>query len=196
MHSQRNQTPRSDVSSSQSSNSCSSGLGSCFLHSVSLHQHKLSHPHSHRHVEQKLLELLNMRGRHRHKWDFLRHVLAEKVVYDDNAFRVWYAPDANGCGLLYSTKQAQVSRFTGLQQLQQLPGAGEQAGYMASIKCTAVCFRPVAQSAHAQCYSCDSSTYHLVLLLLVLFILHMLRSRTWRSLLVLLVVWPGLMEQE
>lgn len=62
----------------------------------------------HRPVEQKLLELLNMRGRHRHKWDFLRNVLSEKVVYDDNAFRVWYAPEGNGCGLLYSTKQAQV----------------------------------------------------------------------------------------
>jgi hypothetical protein len=49
-----------------------------------------------------------MRGRHRHKWDFLRAVLADKVVYDDNAFRVWYAPGSNGCGLLYATKQAQV----------------------------------------------------------------------------------------
>jgi hypothetical protein len=61
-----------------------------------------------RQVEDKLLALLNMRGRHRYKWDFLRAVLADKVVYDDNAFRVWYAPGSNGCGLLYATKQAQV----------------------------------------------------------------------------------------
>jgi hypothetical protein len=64
-----------------------------------------------RQVEDKLLALLNMRGRHRHKWDFLRAVLADKVVYNDNAFRVWYAPGSNGCGLLYATKQAQVRQF-------------------------------------------------------------------------------------
>eukprot|EP00882_Tetradesmus_deserticola_P013258 GHRQ01014062.1.p1 GENE.GHRQ01014062.1~~GHRQ01014062.1.p1 ORF type:complete len:404 (+),score=192.97 GHRQ01014062.1:311-1522(+) len=68
----------------------------------------LEYVDTNRQVEDKLLALLNMRGRHRHKWDFLRAVLAGKVVYDDNAFRVWYAPDSNGCGLLYATKQAQV----------------------------------------------------------------------------------------
>lgn len=62
-------------------------------------------------MEDKLLALLNMRGRHRHKWDFLRAVLADKVVYDDNAFRVWYSPGSNGCGLLYATKQAQVQNM-------------------------------------------------------------------------------------
>lgn len=64
-----------------------------------------------RQVEDKLLALLNMRGRHRHKWDFLRQVLAERVVYDDNNFRVWYAPGSNGCGLLYATKQAQIQNM-------------------------------------------------------------------------------------
>ncbi len=59
-------------------------------------------------VETKLLELLNMRGRHRHKWDFLRSLLDERVVYDDNAFRVWYAPGTSGTGLLFAAKQAQV----------------------------------------------------------------------------------------
>lgn len=57
----------------------------------------------------KLLELLNMRGRHRYKWDYLRSVLNERVVYDDNAFRVWYAP-GSGVGLLFAAKQAQVRR--------------------------------------------------------------------------------------
>lgn len=61
-----------------------------------------------RKVENKLLEMLNMRGRHKHKWDSLRQVLAEKVVYDDNNIRVWMAPDGSGQGLLYYAKQAQV----------------------------------------------------------------------------------------
>ncbi|KAF6262534.1 hypothetical protein COO60DRAFT_1624938 [Scenedesmus sp. NREL 46B-D3] len=71
----------------------------------------LEYVDTNRQVEDKLLALLNMRGRHRHKWDFLRAVLADKVVYDDNAFRVWFAPDSNGCGLLYATKQAQVQNL-------------------------------------------------------------------------------------
>jgi hypothetical protein len=61
-----------------------------------------------RKVENKLLEMLNMRGRHKHKWDSLRQVLAEKVVYDDNNIRVWMAPDGSGQGLIYYAKQAQV----------------------------------------------------------------------------------------
>ncbi|WIA09270.1 hypothetical protein OEZ85_008678 [Tetradesmus obliquus] len=71
----------------------------------------LEYVDTNRQVEDKLLALLNMRGRHRHKWDFLRAVLADKVVYDDSAFRVWYAPGSNGCGLLYATKQAQVQNM-------------------------------------------------------------------------------------
>ncbi|WIA29348.1 hypothetical protein OEZ86_011853 [Tetradesmus obliquus] len=71
----------------------------------------LEYVDTNRQVEDKLLALLNMRGRHRHKWDFLRAVLADKVVYDDNAFRVWYSPGSNGCGLLYATKQAQVQNM-------------------------------------------------------------------------------------
>jgi hypothetical protein len=61
-----------------------------------------------RKVENKLLEMLNMRGRHKHKWDSLRQVLADKVVYDDNNMRVWMNPDGSGQGLLYYAKQAQV----------------------------------------------------------------------------------------
>lgn len=61
-----------------------------------------------RKVENKLLEMLNMRGRHKHKWDSLRQVLTEKIVYDDNNIRIWMAPDGTGQGLLYYTKQAQV----------------------------------------------------------------------------------------
>jgi len=60
-----------------------------------------------------------MRGRHKHKWDSLRQVLAEKIVYDDNNIRVWMAPDGSGHGLLYYAKQAQVS----IQQ-----GGGEEGG--------------------------------------------------------------------
>ena len=49
-----------------------------------------------------------MRGRHKHKWDSLRQVLNEKIVYDDNNIRVWMSPDGSGQGLLYYAKQAQV----------------------------------------------------------------------------------------
>ena len=38
-------------------------------------------------VENKLLELLNMKGKHKHKWDYLRDILTEKIVYDDNVHR-------------------------------------------------------------------------------------------------------------
>lgn len=62
----------------------------------------------HRKVENKLLEMLNMRGRTKYKWDSLKQVLAEKVVYDDNNIRLWMAPDGSGAGLLFYAKQAQV----------------------------------------------------------------------------------------
>jgi hypothetical protein len=61
-----------------------------------------------RKVETKLIEMLNMRGRHKHKWDSLHEVLAARVVYDDNNSRLWMARDGSGQGLLYFSKQAQV----------------------------------------------------------------------------------------
>lgn len=32
-----------------------------------------------------------MKGKHKHKWDFLRQALMERIVYDDPAHRVWWA---------------------------------------------------------------------------------------------------------
>lgn len=61
-----------------------------------------------RQCETRLLELLNMKGKHKHKWDYLREVLAERIVYDDNLPRLWYA-DPSARGLLFSCKQAQVN---------------------------------------------------------------------------------------
>jgi hypothetical protein len=52
--------------------------------------------------------MLNMRGRTKYKWDSLKQVLAEKVVYDDNNVRLWMSPDGSGAGLLFYAKQAQV----------------------------------------------------------------------------------------
>lgn len=63
-----------------------------------------------RKVESKLLEMLNMRGRHKHKWDSLRQVLSDKVVYDDTNIRIWMAPNGSGQGLMYYAKQAQVCK--------------------------------------------------------------------------------------
>lgn len=79
--------------------------------------------------------MLNMRGRHKHKWDSLRQVLAEKIVYDDNNIRVWMAPDGSGQGLLYYAKQAQV----GLISAQDLLGD--------SVSAVCPCFcRPAGQN--------------------------------------------------
>lgn len=50
-----------------------------------------------------------MKGKHKHKWDYLRQLLQEKVVYDDIMPRVWYADEAHTQGVLYSCKQAQLN---------------------------------------------------------------------------------------
>jgi hypothetical protein len=49
-----------------------------------------------------------MKGKHRHKWDYLRQVLSERIVYDDNRQRVWFFDHMATKGLLYSCRQAQV----------------------------------------------------------------------------------------
>jgi hypothetical protein len=61
--------------------------------------------------------MLNMRGRMKSKYESLRQVLAERVVYDDSNMRVWMAPDGSGQGLLYCAKQAQVTRLVTFRQL-------------------------------------------------------------------------------
>uniref|UniRef100_A0A7R9V475 Uncharacterized protein n=1 Tax=Chlamydomonas euryale TaxID=1486919 RepID=A0A7R9V475_9CHLO len=61
----------------------------------------------HRNLEAKLLDVLHMMGRHKHKWEYLREVLADKVVYDDTLNRIWMG--SNNIGLLYTCKQGQVS---------------------------------------------------------------------------------------
>ena len=50
-----------------------------------------------------------MRGRHKHKWDFLREVLSERIVYDDVLHRAWFGDEAQGQGLLYTCKQGQIN---------------------------------------------------------------------------------------
>lgn len=49
-----------------------------------------------------------MKGKHKHKWDYLRELLQEKVVYDDLIPRVWFADELHTQGVLYSCKQAQL----------------------------------------------------------------------------------------
>lgn len=56
----------------------------------------------------QLLELLNMKGKHKHKWDYLRSILMERVVYDDGLHRAFYTDDTMSQGLLYSCKQARA----------------------------------------------------------------------------------------
>lgn len=62
-----------------------------------------------RQVENKMLDVLNMKGKHKHKWDYLREVLAERVVYDDMLHRVWYMDDSCNQGILFACKQAQIN---------------------------------------------------------------------------------------
>ncbi len=56
-----------------------------------------------------MLELLNMKGKHKHKWDYLREVLAERVVYDDMLHRLWYTDDSMSQGVIFACKQGQVN---------------------------------------------------------------------------------------
>ena len=48
-----------------------------------------------------------MKGRHKHKWDFLHEILKERIVYDDTLHRAWFSDDAQMNGLLYACKQGQ-----------------------------------------------------------------------------------------
>lgn len=57
----------------------------------------------------QLLELLNMKGKHKHKWDYLRNILLERVVYDDQAHRAWYSDDSMEHGLVFACKQVGTS---------------------------------------------------------------------------------------
>ncbi len=56
-----------------------------------------------------MLDLLNMKGKHKHKWDYLREVLGERVVYDDMLHRLWYCDDSCTQGVLFSCKQGQIN---------------------------------------------------------------------------------------
>ena len=71
-------------------------------------KHLMQYSDQNRQVENKLLELLNMRGKHKYKWDFLREVLHEKIVYDDTMTRAWFSDDAMTQGLVYTCKQGQI----------------------------------------------------------------------------------------
>lgn len=50
-----------------------------------------------------------MKGKHKHKWDYLREILFEKIVYDDVNHRAWYTDDSKSQGLLFAAKQAQIN---------------------------------------------------------------------------------------
>ena len=60
-----------------------------------------------------------MRGRHKHKWDFLREVLSERIVYDDVLHRAWFGDEAQGQGLLYTCKQGQINMDKPLGRFKQ-----------------------------------------------------------------------------
>ncbi|GIL46734.1 hypothetical protein Vafri_3654 [Volvox africanus] len=74
-----------------------------------------------RQVENKMLELLNMKGKHKHKWDYLREVLAERVVYDDMLQRLWYADDTMTQGIIFACKQGQVNMDRPIGLVQRAP---------------------------------------------------------------------------
>jgi len=72
-------------------------------------KHLILYADQNRAIENKLLDLLNMKGKHKHKWVYLHNILLERVVYDDQAHRAWYADVNMTQGLVYACKQAQVS---------------------------------------------------------------------------------------
>ncbi|KAG1681310.1 hypothetical protein FOA52_007356 [Chlamydomonas sp. UWO 241] len=78
------------------------------IDSVDELRHLMLYADQHRQVETKLLELLNMKGKHIHKWEYLRSMLQEKVVFDDAHPRAWFADAAKTSGLVFPTKQGQV----------------------------------------------------------------------------------------
>ncbi len=47
-------------------------------------------------------------GKHKQRYDVVRAVLSERVVYDDNVPRVWYQDDHVN-GLMFTCKQAQLN---------------------------------------------------------------------------------------
>ncbi|GFR43768.1 hypothetical protein Agub_g4882 [Astrephomene gubernaculifera] len=77
-----------------------------------------------RQVENKMLELLNMKGKHKHKWDYLREVLAERVVYDDMLHRIWYADECMSQGVIFTCKQGQVNLDRPYGLVQRAPATG------------------------------------------------------------------------
>ncbi|KXZ52828.1 hypothetical protein GPECTOR_8g211 [Gonium pectorale] len=79
------------------------------IESVEQLKQLMAYADQNRQVENKMLELLNMKGKHKHKWDYLREVLAERVVYDDIYHRVWYTDDSMSQGVIFSCKQGQVN---------------------------------------------------------------------------------------
>ncbi|KAJ9528119.1 hypothetical protein QJQ45_005746 [Haematococcus lacustris] len=79
------------------------------IETVEQMKHLMMFADTNRLVENKLLELLNFRGKHKHKWDYLRATL-NHIVYDDNAHRAWLLPeggsDPGSLGLLFTCRQA------------------------------------------------------------------------------------------
>ncbi|KAJ9528351.1 hypothetical protein QJQ45_014324 [Haematococcus lacustris] len=82
------------------------------IETVEQMKHLMMFADTNRLVENKLLELLNFRGKHKHKWDYLRATL-NHIVYDDNAHRAWLLPeggsDPGSLGLLFTCRQGQVN---------------------------------------------------------------------------------------
>ncbi|GFH24025.1 uncharacterized protein HaLaN_21738 [Haematococcus lacustris] len=82
------------------------------IETVEQMKHLMMFADTNRLVENKLLELLNFRGKHKHKWDYLRATL-NHIVYDDNAHRAWLLPeggsDPGSLGLLFACRQGQVN---------------------------------------------------------------------------------------
>ncbi|KAG1679301.1 hypothetical protein FOA52_009331 [Chlamydomonas sp. UWO 241] len=79
------------------------------IETVEQMKHLLLYADQNRAVENKLLDLLNMKGKHKHKWDYLREILNERIVYDDILHRGWFTDETMSQGLLYACKQGQVT---------------------------------------------------------------------------------------
>ncbi len=69
----------------------------------------------------QMLDVLHMMGRHKHKWDYLREILAENVVYDDMVYRMWMESDSQG--LLFASKQGQANMEKPIGEEGQRAGA-------------------------------------------------------------------------
>lgn len=107
----------------------------------------------------QLLEILNMKGKHKHKWEYLRQVLLEKIVYDDMVHRAWFTDETMMQGLLFACKQGQANIDKPFGEALQGQG-GPSAAVAAEPSLCRGCDWPLLLLwAMCHCFRCDRARW-------------------------------------